>query len=434
MRLFKKALYVIAIVLLVSRGTPGADHPTWDPPPFPDDLPPWPDDPPPIFDDPYDPATGLPNPLDLPPPPEDFDDLPLPDPWDIPDPPDFDDPFPNFPSLLPDPFEDLPDFPDIPLPPPPEAVPGPRALTATNLVTKLIPFPMRIPFHPSYSGKSAPARSRTCNPALGSQLVIPGPKANTVGFFSTCPHSRTATVSVGIGPVKAAPAPDGKQVLVGNIGDGSSSGTISVIDLASHSVVKTITFPAADANGAPVSPNNIAFLPDNSRAYVTSHQCNPTSFVYIIDMSSLSVTGSIPVGCYPSGMAVSPDGSQVWVSSHGDSRVDVFDTTTNEKVTSYDIGFPNGIAFNPTGTRAYIAESGDNSLWVVDTSTYHAITRVPVGNLPHVVRVSPSGHDVFVTNALSNTISRINADTNVVIQTWPLPNNDIHPLGLAFIP
>src|SRR5579884_3738044 len=420
------------MVLLVSRGAPGSG-PLYNPPPPPPSDPPWPNDPPPVFDNPFTPAGDLPDPLDLPLPPEDPFDAPPPDFWNGVA-PDLFDPLPDLPSEMPDPFEDLPDFPDIPPPPPPVAAPHARALTAPSLVTKLMPFPMWIPFHPAYSGKNASPTKPLCNASFATQLIIPGPRTNTVGFFNTCPPARTATVPVGTSPVKAAPTPDGTQVLVANNGNGNTSGTVTVINIATHAVTKTITFPAADANGSPIEPNNIAFLPDGSRAYVSSHTCNPGSFIYIVHMSSLAVTGTIPVGCFPSGMRVTPDGSQLWVSQRGDSRVDVFDTATNAAVTAFNVALPTGIAFNPTGTRAYIGEgTSPGNVVVIDASSYAVIARVPVGNLPHVLRVSPSGHDLFVTNALSNNIMQISTLTNTVTRTFTLPHNDIHPLGLSFI-
>lgn len=429
MRLFRKALCLVAMVLVVSRGIPAGNNPTYVPPPFPDDIPPFPDDPPSPIDIGFDPGSDLPDPWDIPPPPEDIDP-PFDDPWGIPDPPEIEDPYPDLPSLFPLPFEDIP---DIPLPPPPSGEAQPRALTAPNLVAKFMPFPMRIPFHPAYSGHNAPATKPPCDPS--GLLIIPESKTNTVGFFHTCPPGRVATVPVGNFPVKAAPTPDGRQVLVANAGDGNTSGTVSIVDIATHVVTKTITFPATDANGSPIQPNNIAFLPDGSLAYVSSHTCNPGSFVYILDMSSLTVTGSIPVGCYPSGMSVTPDGSQVWVSQRGDNRVDIFDTTTNARVFAFAVALPTGIAFNPTGTTAYLGEgSSPGNVVVIDASAYSVIARIPVGNLPHVLKVSPTGHDLFVTNGLSNNIMQISPLTNTVTRTIALPHNDIHPLGLAFKP
>lgn len=423
-------LLVIVLVLVGSRRMYSGDQ--YDPLPLPDI--PFPNDPPFPFDDPFDPINDLPDPFDLPFPPE--DDLPpLPDPWDIP-PPDIPDPFTlDEPSLFPDPFDDLPDpfddFPPPPLPPfPPQAVPQTRALAVTNPVSKLMPFPMRIPFHPAYSGKSAPQTKPQCNAASASQLIIPESNKNRVAFFGTCPPQRTATVTVGNTPVKAAPTPDGTQVLVANAGDG----TVSVLNIASKAVTKTITLTAPD--GSPVAPNNIAFLPDGSRAYVTDHACNsnPESTMFIIDMASLTVSGTFPISCFPSGLAVSPDGTQVWVASRGDSRVDVYDTATNARVFGFNVPLATGIAFNPSGSTVYLAEGNSPGfIQVIDASSYQLITRIAVGNLPHVLKVSPSGHDLFVTNGLSNNISQISTLTNTVTRTLPLPSGAQHPLGLAFI-
>jgi YVTN family beta-propeller protein len=70
-------------------------------------------------------------------------------------------------------------------------------------------------------------------------------------------------------------------------------------------------------------------------------------------------------------------------------------------------------------------------LRVFDVSSLATIARIQVGGLPHVVKVTPSGHYVFVTNVASNSISEINAITNTLIRTIPVPGQ--HPLGIAFV-
>jgi len=57
--------------------------------------------------------------------------------------------------------------------------------------------------------------------------------------------------------------------------------------------------------------------------------------------------------------------------------------------------------------------------------------RIPVGNFPHAVNVASTGRHVFVTNALSNSISIIDAKCNKVIRTINLKAQ--HPLGLALV-
>ena len=432
MRITLRLVLLTALILVsASSGYPG--DPVYTPPPLPPDLPDFPDipdlpDPPDVWDIPFDP-NDLPDPWELPPPPEDPFDDPIGD-FPLPDPIDLEDPLPDEPSFFSG--EQLGYS---------VGSPGSQAFSAShraaaaNVVTKLMPYPMRLPFVPVASGVRTKSTPRVCNTSNATQLAIAESKKNTVAFVNTCPWRVAAHVPVGTRPVAVAGTPDGSQALVANAGNGSSSGTLSVINLATRAVTKTIPFPAAAPDGSPVTPNVIAVLPDGSRAYVTSHGCNPGSFVYMIDLATLTVTGTpLAVGCFPSSVAVTPDGSQVWVSSRGDSRVDVFDTATNARVTGYNVGLPTGIAFHPTGTTAYIGEgTAAGNVVVIDTSTYQVITRIAVGSLPHVVAVTPTGRHVYVTNGLSNSISQISTITNRVIRTIKLPNGFKHPLGLTFI-
>jgi YVTN family beta-propeller protein len=151
----------------------------------------------------------------------------------------------------------------------------------------------------------------------------------------------------------------------------------------------------------------------------------------VIDLTTMKFSTMFDVSGFPASLAVTPDGSQVWVSSWGGGRVDVYDTLTNATVTGFSVPQANGIAFNPTGTRAYMASGSTGAIVVADTSTYQVVGQIPVGSYPHAVRVTATGRHVFVTNPLSNSISLIDASTNKVLRTIKLKVK--HPLGLAFV-
>ena len=433
MRLRHKALILLFLVF-AWRGTLHSFGGDQYGPPLPDI--PWPDDPPDPFTDPFDPINDLPDPFDIPFPPE--DDLPpLPDPFEDPDPPDLPDPF-DEPSLFPDPFDDLPDpfedLPPLPLPPPEFALPmaptvQPQPRIASNVLTGLMPFPMRLPFHPAYSGVSAPKTVRTCNAASATQILIAEANRNTVAFVNTCPYAITQRVTVGSGPIAVKVTPDRQFAWVTN----GVSSSISIVSISSKTVVGTIPLPPY--NGDPATPGSIAFTPDGSVAYVTNHDANPGSVIFVIDVPNRKLLTTIPTDAFPASVAVTPDGSTVWVPNRGDSTITIIDTLTNTVTAKIAADYPTGVAFNPTGTRAYVAEaelgSANGYLRVFDVSSTATIARIPVGNLPHVVKVTPSGHDVFVTNLGSNSISQINPNTNTVIRTIPVPGQ--HPQGLAFV-
>ncbi len=434
-------LVLVALVLIGFRRVPGADPYLPDFPPLPDpfDLP---NDPPSPFDNPFGPINDLPDPFDSPFPP-DSDLPPLPDPFDLPDPPDLPDPFEeDLPSLFPDPFDDLPDpfddlppLPDLPLPGE-EALPGAHlatrraaapAGTATNVPAKLMPFPRPILF-PVQLTVSAGATKPACDPSFSSTVLIPAANGNTLAFLGTCPPAVTKRVVVGNGPVSVAVARDGQNAWVANAVDG----TVSVVNLASQTTTQTISLTAPD--GSAPTPNQVVFLPNGTLAYVSDHYCNPGSYIFIVNTSTYQTVGTIATGCYPSSMAMTPDGAQLWVSQRGDNRVDVYDTLTTAHVFGFNVSNATGIAFNPSGTVAYIAEfASPGYVLVINMQTYQQITQIAVGDNPHVVAVTPTGKHVFVTNTGSASISQIDTLTNTVLRTLSLPNNDQDPLGLNFI-
>jgi YVTN family beta-propeller protein len=429
----KTFLLLFAIIALSMVRMRGGDQ--FEPPPF--DIPepemPMPDDPSDPFSDPFDPINDFPLP-DLPdaPPEFPFPDPFIDDPLPLPDFPSEEDPFPDLePSLFPG--EMIGDFEPLPGPsvngggaPGAELTAVRPLAVAVNAVTPLIEFPRRIWFSPHVaSAGSGSATPLGCSAPYQNRLMIPESKGSSVAILNTCPVGLLRRVAVGKKPISVVVTPDGRSALVANLDDS----TISVINLASLTVSQTISLPPL--NGFPMRPSGIAILPDGSKAYVTDHVDLPGGAVYVIDLTTMKFSTMFDVGGFPASIAVTPDGSQVWVSSWGSGRVDVYDTLTNTTVTGFSVPQANGIAFNPTGTRAYMASGSLGTVIVADTSTYQVVAQIPAGLYPHAVLVSQTGRHVFVTDPLGNSISLIDASANKVLRTIKLRAQ--HPLGLAFV-
>ena len=95
-------------------------------------------------------------------------------------------------------------------------------------------------------------------------------------------------------------------------------------------------------------------------AYVTnqcasSSSCN-NGTVSVFDTATGQVTGSpIPVGRGPLGVAVSPDGSQVYVANNGSGTVSVIDTASNQVPATIPVGaHPFGVAVSPDGSQVSV--------------------------------------------------------------------------------
>ncbi len=93
--------------------------------------------------------------------------------------------------------------------------------------------------------------------------------------------------------------------------------------------------------------------------------------------------GTVPVGGFPVAVAVSPDGSCVYVVNSADGSVSVLDTDTGTVTATVAVGRePFGIALTVDGRLAYVANSGDDSVSVIDLSRRVVLATVGVGKAP----------------------------------------------------
>ena len=194
-----------------------------------------------------------------------------------------------------------------------------------------------------------------------------------------------------------------------------SGGSVSVIDTSSYAVVATI----------PVGtfPNGVTITPDGSEAYVPNQGSNTVS---VIATSNNVVIGTIAVGSEPYAVAFSPDGKQAYVSNIGDSTVSVIDTASNTVLTTIS-GFasPRGIAMNPDGTHVYVVNFGGATVSVIDVATKTIVANINIGGFQAVgVAVTPDGTRAYVTvgqNQSSNGfVAVIDTTNNSVTTTVPV--------------
>jgi YVTN family beta-propeller protein len=139
-------------------------------------------------------------------------------------------------------------------------------------------------------------------------------------------------VPVGRGPEGFDVSPDGKEIWVANADDG----TVSIIDVASKEVIKTL---AADIKGA----NRLKFTPDGKLAFISSLS-KPD--VAVLDRVTRKQVKRIKVGDGAAGILMQPDGSRVYVACSPDGYVVVIDLRSLEVVGRIEAGQgPDGLAW-----------------------------------------------------------------------------------------
>jgi len=179
-------------------------------------------------------------------------------------------------------------------------------------------------------------------------------------------------------------------------------------------------------------PYGAAVAPDGKKVYVTNSGDNNVS---VIDTAINTVIATIPVGNYPWGVAVSPDGKKVYVANTVSSDISIIDTATNTVIAIVPIGAPGQVAVSPDGSKIYVTATGGDFVSVMNTTT-NSITGITVGTGPNGVAVTPDGTKVYVANSNTfvnsgNTVAVINTTTNIVTDTVYVGN---YPLEIAITP
>ena len=73
-----------------------------------------------------------------------------------------------------------------------------------------------------------------------------------------------------------------------------------------------------------------------------------------------------------------------------------------------------GLAITPDGSRVYVADTDFNSVSMIDTRRKKLIGTVAVGDNPIGVAITPDGSRTYVTNPFSNSVSVIETASNTL--------------------
>ena len=241
----------------------------------------------------------------------------------------------------------------------------------------------------------------------------------------------------------------------------AQSNTVSVVDTITKQSVKTI-----EVGNTPmavvITPNHKwAYVVNNNPASASSANAGnfTTGSVSVINTATNTVSTTIQVGMNPVAIAITPDGSKIFVVNSYSQKaqldptsttgtISVISTSTNTVTATINTGFdPFGIAISPDGTKAFILNDVDlanlnvssgsstpslvGDVTIIDTSNYVETPPIDVGMGPDAIAISPDGSSAYVANSQDNTVSVINVATKSVSSTISVGHV---PDAIAFSP
>lgn len=159
-------------------------------------------------------------------------------------------------------------------------------------------------------------------------------------------------------------------------------------------LVETVEWPLA-----------ATFSPDGAWAYVVH---NGNSRLDVIDVEQGVVTESLNVPGYR-GVAVSPDGETVFVSGAQSGKVYRFARQADgalEELEPWSFkGFLSTLALSADGSLLYVLSNSNSRVWQLDAETGEVLGELAAQIYPYGLVVAPDGQRVYVSNAGGDDIS-----------------------------
>ena len=228
--------------------------------------------------------------------------------------------------------------------------------------------------------------------AQAGDLLVGNKSGDRVWRLSPRDGSRIDEFRTSQAPHEIAVANHGRFALVSDYGHQTSGNTLSVLDLAGGKPAHRIDL------GEHSAPHGVRILPGDRQAVVTTEG---SASLLLVDMEGASVEKVFHVGPGVGHMvAVSPDARHAYVSKIAAGTVSRIDLHGAEKALERRAGKgAEGIAVRPDGAEVWVTNREDGTVTVHDPGTLAIKRRTTSKEFPIRVVFTPDGHHALVTNA-----------------------------------
>ena len=274
------------------------------------------------------------------------------------------------------------------------------------------------PGDPGPSSEAPPPAERT-----GPRVYVTNEASGDLSIIDAGSHEVIATVPLGKRPRGIRLSGDGKLLYVALSGspfggpgidrstlppaDKSADG-IGVFDIEQNKLTKILD------GGS--DPEQLAVSLDGTKMYVANEDVGMAS---IVDIAENRVLKTLEVGDEPEGVGISPNGKFVYVTSEDDAMISVIDTASDSVVKTFAVGLrPRTAAFSPDSSRAYISSERSGTISVVDTANHEVISTIQLSGekvRPMGIAVAPDGGKIYVTTGRGRHVVAIDTTTNEVV-------------------
>ncbi len=245
-----------------------------------------------------------------------------------------------------------------------------------------------------------------CAPADGRRLFVTIESERNLKVIDTATGKIVQTIAVGGRPNECASTPDGRYIGV-PIRDGNK---VEIVDTHAGKVVKELPVKV---------PHNCYNAGSNRKMYVSSmggHEIDE------IDLGTMTYSARVPVGGIPRPYAVTGDGKTVYsavTGLHGFVVADVGEQKVTGRVElpaappldcPLEVNTPtHGLALTPDGRELWVTSLADGGVYRYDVEKKTTSAMMRVGKCPNWIAFSPDGKYGVVSNSDDNDCSILDA-------------------------
>jgi YVTN family beta-propeller protein len=241
-------------------------------------------------------------------------------------------------------------------------------------------------------------------------------------------------------PVEAAFTPDAKHVYVSNYSmygsgfgpEGNDTCTPESAKAAGDTNsyvyrinVATLTIDQVIEVG--MVPKFLAVTP-NGRYLLVANWCSYD--LSVVSLGEAREVARLPIGPYPRGLAVSPDSRTAYVAVMGGDTVVKVDLATLTTEGSFTVGEnPRHLVIDPKGRFLYASLNGPGDVVKINLSNDSVVGTSHTGVACRSLAISADGRSLYVVNYSSDTVTKLRASDLGALQTV---GTGVHPIGISY--
>jgi YVTN family beta-propeller protein len=263
-------------------------------------------------------------------------------------------------------------------------------------------------------------------------VYVPNSRSGTMTIIDPTTHSVVRTIPTGVVPQHVVPAYDLSTLYVLN----NSSSTLTPIDPNTGETKRAVHVD---------DPYNLYFTPNGQYAIVVAERRERLDFS---DPTTMELIDSVSTNCRGiDHMEFTADGRSVIATCEFSGSLLEVDLTTRRPVaylqldttTGHGGAMPQDIRSSPDGSAFFVADMKADGLRVIDPATLKQVGFIPTGKGTHGIYPSRDGRLLYVTNRGWNTlkahphgegsISVVDPVARRVVANWPIPGGGSPDMG-----